>query len=97
MPKMLLLVRRLIKPDGSVEPYPPKGKTYTLEELQKAVGGYIEILHPPDRALLMVINEEGKLQGLPPNEAATRLMGDRLLPGDYIVGNALVCWNKDID
>lgn len=97
MPKMLLLVRRLIKPDGSVEPYPPKGKTYTLEELQKAVGGYIEILHPPDPKLLMVVNEEGKLKGLPNNDEATRLMGENLLPGDYIVGNALVCWNKDIE
>ena len=93
----LILVRRLIKPDGAVEPYPPQGKTYTLEEMQKAVGGYIEILHPPDPRLLMVINEEGKLKGLPLNEAATRLMGENLLPGDYIVGNALVCCNKDID
>ena len=96
MPKMLLLVRRLIKPDGSVEPYPPRGKTYTLEELQKAVGGYIQILTMPD-GKLMVFNEEGKLKGLPPNEAATRLMGSQLLPGDFIVGNALVCLNKDID
>ena len=85
-------VHKLLKPDGSVEDYPPAGKTYTLEELQKAVGGYIEIVHPGDGRYLMVVNEEGKLHGLPPNPRATALY-----ERDHIVGNALVCRNGDID
>ena len=85
--------RKLLKADGSVTDYPPKGKTYTLEEMQTAVGGYIEIVHV-GRRHLMVVNEEGKLNGLPVNKKATELYNN---PNDEIVGDALVCSNQDID
>ena len=85
--------RKLLKADGSVTDYPPKGKTYTLEQMQAAVGGYIQIV-PVGRLHLMVINEEGKLHGLPRNDKATELYNN---PNDEIVGDALVCSNQDID
>lgn len=52
----------------------------TLEALQGIVGGYIETVWLRDNCVL-VCNEEGKLQGLPPNF---------LLMGDLIVGTAVL-------
>ena len=40
-----------------------------LEDLQKAVGGYIEVTYPFDENVGLVMNEEGKLEGLPLNRA----------------------------
>ena len=46
----------------------------TLENMQKEVGGYIEICYPFDEGspldyTCLICNEEGKLQGLPANRA----------------------------
>jgi hypothetical protein len=63
-----------------------------LEQLQAAVGGYIETIALTP-GLVMVINEEGKVYGLPANDTATRLTqhyAAGLLPWDRIVGPALV-------
>lgn len=57
-----------------------------LEELQHAVGGWIEIvrgMYLPD-PLRIVCNEEGHLQGISLNRAAS------LLYGSDIVGNVLL-------
>ena len=73
--------------DGhSQEVMPADGKQFTLEELQKIVGGYIEIVQPVcfdiyDR--VMVVNEEGRLEGLEQNAMASAIAGQT------IVGNAL--------
>ena len=40
-----------------------------LEDLQQAVGGYIEVTYPFDEPVGLVMNEEGKLDGLPLNRA----------------------------
>ena len=40
-----------------------------LEDLQGAVGGYIEVVYPFDEPVGLVMNEEGKLDGLPLNRA----------------------------
>lgn len=40
-----------------------------LEDLQKTVGGYIEVTYPFDENVGLVMNEEGKLEGLPLNRA----------------------------
>ena len=50
----------------------------TLANLQKLVGGYIEVVYLDD--IIMIINEEGKLDGLKPNF---------LMPHDVIVGDVL--------
>lgn len=90
--------RKLIKADGTIVDYPPKVKTYTLQELQTAVGGYIEFVALGEEYLL-VINEEGKLHGLPRNDVATGLcrQGEDIFAGDWIAGAALVCRNGDVD
>lgn len=54
--------------------------TSSLEGLQEAVGGYIEIVHLCDDCHILC-NEEGKLIGLEPN---------RVFGNDVIVGNMYV-------
>jgi hypothetical protein len=70
---------------------PQDGKAFSLAELQAFVGGYIQKLPVRGSDCMMVINERGKLEGLPINLLATAMMKDVLRPGDCIVGNALVC------
>lgn len=68
-------IAKLFHPDGRIELVrPANGKSFEYEELTKAVGGYIEILNCPGSGdAIMVINEEGKLNGLPYNELATKV------------------------
>lgn len=73
------------------EVLPANGKCFTLEELQALVGGYIEYLYLPDGRVL-VINEEGKPEGLPYNFNAS-LYGVQIgiANDDFIVGPAVLC------
>lgn len=41
----------------------------SLPALQKAVGGYIEVTYPFEEMVGLIMNEEGKLMGLPLNRA----------------------------
>jgi hypothetical protein len=71
---------------------PTSGKTFELSQLQQIVGGYIEIIPLRKRERLMVLNEEGKLDGLPRNDKATELWEEEYGEGtDIIVGNVLIC------
>lgn len=81
---------QIIKTTGEViETSPANGTDFSLEELRAVVGGFIEIVHLRD-GRLMVVNEEGKLDGLPINELASNLYPD------LIVGDVLVCDIKQI-
>lgn len=83
----------LIKTDGTVkEVYPKNGIDFKLEELSGFVGGYIECVYIPG-GFTLVVNEEGKLKGLPYNEVATRLYDN---PHDEIVGDAVLCADGEI-
>lgn len=70
---------------------PANGTDFSLNELNEIVDGYIEVLHIGDK--LLVCNEEGKLNNLPYNAKATRLINAAGIK-DYIVGNVLFC-DKD--
>lgn len=86
---------KLYKTDGTIYTVnPSNGSDFTLEELQEMVGGYIEILNLHNDNII-VVNEEGKLERLPLNEAATKIIR---LSGyaDYIVGNALICTSEEV-
>ena len=80
----------IIKPDGTVDqmPEPANGdEGFSLEQLQTAVGGYIEPVYSPvadaaDKALLA--DEEGLIKQLEPNPAAS------ILAARPIVGNLVV-------
>lgn len=77
-----------IKSSGEVTQVTPEnGSDFTLEELQKYVNGYIEMLHIPCSQMIIVLNEEGNINSLPPNEHATSIC-------DYygtLVGDVLYC------
>lgn len=63
----------------------------TLETLQGLVGGLIQPITLGNGVLWC--NEEGKLQGLPHNWAADKLLvaaGVPLMVGDFIVGTAVI-------
>ena len=87
----------VIKTDGIIDALHPKNnKVFTLDELKSVVGGYIEIV-PLDELYSMVVNEEGKLLNLPINEGATRVYRTSKNTDDFIVGNVLICSNKEIE
>ena len=68
----------------------------TLESAQKFVGGYVEGIPFPNGDYL-IVNEEGKLMGLPLNPEATALWratfdNDNFITGrkDFVVGPAIL-------
>lgn len=69
-----------------------------LAELQKLVGGYVETINPTyPRHMLgarkaLLINEEGKLKGLPENHTATIIAG--LVGIDMLAGDAILVKRK---
>ncbi len=89
----------IINANGAKTEVTPKfGNSFTLEELQEYVGGYIEIIRLTDK-YLMVVNEEGRLLNLPFNSGATDVARHHkaIYPNDLIVGNALVVEESMID
>ena len=59
--------------------------TPTLKEAQAFVGGYVECIGWPNGDLL-IVNEEGKLLGLPVNEEATKLWRSTFTKDKYLFG-----------
>lgn len=81
---------QIIKTTGEIiETEPSNGTDFSLTELQAVVGGFIEVVHLSD-GRLMVVNDEGKLNGLPINPKASELYPD------IIVGDVLVCEHYEI-
>ena len=56
-----------------------------LESAQKFVGGYVQGIEFPNGDY-MIMNEEGKLLGLPVNESATKLWRESFTKDKYIFG-----------
>ena len=73
---------RVVDLDGSLETY------------QKTVGGYIEAVYPFDDPVALIVNEEGKLNGLPLNRALRDEDGDCY---DIVAGTFLVVGLSDDD
>lgn len=78
-----------IKANGTVENIHPvnsggKRPKFKLAEVQGYVGGYVEMVRLSNREI-MLVNEEGRLHGLPLNRIATDMVGG------IIVGDVVVC------
>ena len=88
-----------VRSDGTVQDYPSANLIYTLEELQAAVSGYIELV-TLSTGYWMVVNENGRLFNLPHNALASELaMRHNPYPSestgrDDIRGDVLVCHAK---
>lgn len=96
-----------IKASGEEEEVAPaRGRTFSLQELQRYVGGYIEIQALSD-GRMMVLNEEGKLRGFELNRKATALYRVNVKIGeleilreeypDDVVGDVLICGPREVD
>lgn len=83
-----------IDPDGTCTTVQCAKLQFSLEELQKAVGGYVEMYPLGHHSLYL--NEEGKLMGLEPNPIATRLMRQQYpgsifyVTGEQVVGSVII-------
>lgn len=79
-------VVQIIRADGTTEDVNRKMK---LAEMQKIVGGYIEVAmcKLPHRAI--VCNEDGIALKLPVNKIATELLHERMR-GSIVLGNVLL-------
>jgi hypothetical protein len=59
-----------------------------LEDMQKIVGGLIEEYMPFEEEVAIIVNEEGKINGLPLNRAVKNEDGEII---DIIVGDFFIC------
>lgn len=59
-----------------------------LESMQTVVGGLIQAIYPFDEEVCLVVNDEGKIAGLPLNRA---LFDDNGKVYDIIAGTAFIC------
>ncbi len=91
---------QLIKIDGTTtEVEPQNGKKFSLDELRGYVGGTIDTVRLPKSGKYMIVNDNGKLDGLPKNERATEIWkkefpiseyphnNDELIVGDVLMGS----------
>ena len=69
---------------------PNNGRTFELEEMQKIVGGNIELVRLNDGRII-VVNEDGLNLNLPVNIEATNILRRDHSTTQYIVGTAIVC------
>jgi hypothetical protein len=75
---------------------PQNENFFTLEELQKIVGGYIQVVYLKNHAdkngtpLALVCNEEGKIEDLLANYHATLIWEHSYGKTDVMVGDILV-------
>lgn len=57
----------------------------SLEELQGAVGGYIEVVQIPAMSgVLMIVDEEGRMKGKAVNAIASEIAGTEIV-GDVVI------------
>ena len=81
--------------DNTIEVEQDTDEFVSYATLSRAVGGMIEAVTLPS-GLTLWVNEEGKMNGLPVNEYATRLFASAFGAGiDIIVGNAIVTGGAD--
>ena len=84
---------RLLHVNGEVLEVELKTGPRALPQLQQLVGGYIEVIAlggTRERRDVLVLNEDGKHEGLPVNTYAT-LLAQHALQGEPIVGNVVHC------
>lgn len=80
--------------DNTIEVEQDTDEFVSYATLSRAVGGMIEAVTLPS-GLTLWVNEEGKLDGLPVNEYATRLFVSAFGAVDVIVGNAIITGGAD--
>lgn len=78
----------------------PRKEAYTtqigksLSDLQKTVGGYIEVVYPSDDPIAVVCNEEGKINRMELNRALRDENGNVY---DIVAGKMFICGLSEDD
>lgn len=83
---------KLIKTDGTeIIVHPNNGTDFKLEEAQKFVNGYVEVVNLRN-GTIMIVNEEGKFTEQLNSRASTIARNhNAIFPFDYIAGDVLLC------
>lgn len=88
---------KVYQASGYHYPVHPAGKSFSLREMQKIVGGSIQIQKLPKTGGVMVMNDEGAF-GLPPNVEATKIWHENFPLDEFphnnvehVFGDVLVC------
>lgn len=78
--------------DGRKAEVKPKdgADEFKFEDLQKIVGGYIQVLYLPDSSIILT-DEDGRAKGKKLNEAGTELLAGTQYAGQYLVGDVIHC------
>lgn len=90
----------LMKIDGTTQEVFPQDKKrgFTLEELYKLVGGNCRLIEAPGPfadGRLMIMDEEGKLNGQELNVEASRKFYEELGYPEMIMGNVIMVDDKE--
>lgn len=70
---------------------PSNGEAFTLEELQKAVGGYVQFAPQTIPGVIIVCDEEGRMKGKEINKLAS------FVSNQLLVGDVLFCDEDEIE
>jgi len=87
------LSAEVMHPDGRTERVWPAGLRWKLAELQKLVGGFIELANiPPEHGVerCAILNEDGFSLSLPLNPGASLLLGKHIVGPVVIIQSALL-------
>lgn len=83
---------QLVKADGQVlDICPANGTNFRLQEVQKLVDGYVELV-TADKDTFFLMDEEGKLKTKPINHVATKMLADKIGFNQHLlVGDIVIC------
>jgi hypothetical protein len=85
----------VLKTNNTIQVEEDTNEFVSYATLSRAVGGMIEAVTLPS-GLTLWVNEEGKMDGLPVNDYATKLFTSAFGSGiDIIVGNAIITGGAD--
>lgn len=83
---------KLIKTNGEeIEISPKNGTDFSLEELHDYVDGYIEIVNLRSENNIMIVNEEGAINGMLVNLKASMIYSKAFNVNQCIYGDVVVC------
>jgi hypothetical protein len=88
---------RVFKVDGQIVDVKPQGAKFSGEELTAMLGGLPQWLYIADIDRAMLINQDGKILGLPRNQNATIYLGGTRFEGEEIVGDAILVSRSEAD
>lgn len=71
--------------DSKVEP-----TDLGIENLQRIVGGYVELISAPDFDLVALVNEDGSIHKLPPNAVASLIFSRPIFGTAVIVAESAI-------